>query len=112
MRLRRLMMNRGPGRSPAFRHPVSVVISVLAVIGVIVGTVLATMGGKPSAVSGSDAGLPTARPAPADTTGPVVPALGGNAEGGGRPIAIPVVRAVPRASAAAAGGGRPGSGPV
>jgi cell wall-associated NlpC family hydrolase len=90
-----------------------VVISVLAVIGIIVGAVLATVGGKPAAVTGISAGLPSARPAPADTTGPVVPVLGGSADGGGSPMAVPVASAAPMASAsAAASTGRARSVPV
>ena len=115
MRLRRLIMNGRPEGSPVRRHPVPVVISVLAVIGVIVGAVLATVGGGPSQANGSAAGdgLPTARPAPADTTGPVVPALGGNADGGGQPIAVPVADVAAIASASATtGAGRPRPAPV
>jgi cell wall-associated NlpC family hydrolase len=113
MRLRRLITNGRPEGSPVRRHPVSVVISVLAVIGVIVGAALAAVGGGPSPASGSAVGLPTARPAPADTTGLVVPALGGNAEGVGQPITVPVVGAAAMASASATTGtGRPRSAPV
>ena len=113
MRLRRLTTNGRPEGSPVRRHPVPVLISVLAVIGVIVGAVLATVGGGPSPASGSATGLPTAGPAPADTTGLVVPALGGNAEGVGQLITVPVVGAAVMASASATpGAGRPRSAPV
>ena len=115
MRLRRLITNGRPGGSPVRRHPVPVVISVLAVIGIIVGAVLATVGGRPSPASGAAAGdgLPTARPAPADTTGAVVPVLGGNADGGGQPIAVPVANVAAIASASATtGAGRPRPAPV
>ena len=113
MRLRRVITNGRPGGSPVRRHPVPVVISVLAVIGVIVGAVLVTVGGGTSPASGSAASLPTARPAPAGTTGPVVPALGGNADGGGQPIAVPVARAAAMASASATtGAGRSRPAPV
>ena len=115
MRLRRLITNGRPGGSPVRRHPVPVAISVLAVIGVIVGAVLAAVGGRPSPASGSAAGdgLPTARPAPADTTGAVVPVLGGNADGAGQPIAVPVANVAAIASASATtGAGRPRPAPV
>ena len=113
MRLRRLITNGRPEGSPVSSHPVVVVISVLAVIGVIVAAVLVTAGGRPSPVSGSAVGLPTARPAPADTTEPVVPALGGNAEGAGQPFAVPVATAAAMASTSAtAGAGRPRSAQV
>ena len=104
MRLRRLTTNGRPEGSPVRGHPVSVLVSVLAVIGVIVGAVLTAVGGGPPRTSGSAAGLPTARPAPADTTGLVVPALGGNAEGSGQPITVPVVGAAAMASASATTG--------
>ncbi len=105
-----LIANRGPQRSPVLRHPVPALISVLALIGVVVGAVLITMGGHPAAMSGT---RQPGRPAPADKTGPVVPLLGGNADGGGRPIAVPVASAGPRASASvAAGTGKTRSDPV
>ena len=79
------------------------------------GAVLATVGGRPSPASGSAAGdgLPTARPAAADTTGAVVPVLGGNADGGGLPIAVPVANVAAIASASATtAAGRPRPAPV
>jgi peptidoglycan DL-endopeptidase CwlO len=75
------------------------VISLLAVAGAATGAVLATVGGKPADVSGLPYGIPGTGPSPAQITGPVVPMLGGNAdgggyaEGGGKPIAVPVARA-------------------
>ena len=74
-------------------------ISLLAVAGAATGAVLATVGGKPADVSGLPYGIPGTGPSPAQITGPVVPMLGGNAdgggyaEGGGKPIAVPVARA-------------------
>ncbi len=113
MRLRRLVTNGRPEGPPVRRHPVLVVISVLAAIGVIVGAVLATAGGGPSPASGSAASPPTARPAPANTTGPVVPALGGTADGAGQPMAVPVANAAAMASASATtGAGRSRPAPV
>ncbi len=107
MRLRRLIMNGRPGGSPVSGHPLAVVISVLAVIAVIVGAVLVTAGGGPSTASGRAGGLPTARPAPADTTEPVVPALGGTADGDGQPFAVPVASAATMARISAATGTGP-----
>ena len=80
----------GPARS---RHLVPVVVSLLAVAGAATGAVLATVGGKPAEVSGLSPGIPATRPSPAKITGPVVPMLGGSADGGGRPISVPVARA-------------------
>ena len=62
-------------------------ISLLAVAGAATGAVLATVGGKPADVSGLPYGIPGTRPSPAQITGPVVPMLGGNADGGGKPRA-------------------------
>jgi cell wall-associated NlpC family hydrolase len=59
--------------------------------------VLATVGGKPAAVSGLTPGIPRTSPAP-KITGPVVPMLGGSPDGSGRPIQIPVARASAAAS--------------
>ncbi len=78
-------------------------VTLLAVAGVATGAVLAAVGGKPAGVSGLSAGIPSpgvprTSPAPANTIGPVVPMLGGNADGGGQPITVPVANA----SAAAA----------
>jgi peptidoglycan DL-endopeptidase CwlO len=109
MRLRRLITNGRPEGSPVRGHPVPVVISVPAVIGVILGAVLTTACGGPSPASSSAAALPTARPTPADTTGLVVPAL----DGTGEPIAVPVASAAAMASTSArADAGRPRPAPV
>ena len=60
---------------------------------------LATVGGKPAAgVSGLPHAIPGTGAAPAKITGPVVPMLGGNADGGGQPITVPVARASATAS--------------
>ena len=80
------------------RHLVPVVVSLLAVAGAATGAVLATVGGKPAGVSGLAHGIPSTRPAPATITGPVVPMLGRSAEGGGKPITVPVARASATAS--------------
>ena len=58
---------------------------------------LAGMDGKPAAVSGATRGDPRS-PAPASSTGPVVPMLGGSADGSGTPIMVPVARALAAAS--------------
>ena len=68
-------------------------VSVLVVAGTATGVVLASVGGKPAAVSAPTRGIPRESPAPATTIGPVVPMLGGSADGSGTPIAIPVARA-------------------
>ena len=86
------------GRSARPRHLVPVVISLLAVAGAATGAVLATVGGKPAGVAGLSRevppqGIPDTRPAPAKITGPVVPMLAGDADGGGKPITVPVARA-------------------
>ena len=86
------------GRSARPRHLLPVVISLLAVAGAATGAVLATAGGKPAGVTGlsrevPSQGIPRTRPAPAKITGPVVPMLGGNADGGGKPIMVPVAPA-------------------
>jgi peptidoglycan DL-endopeptidase CwlO len=75
-----------------------VLVSVLVVAGTAAGVVLATVGGKPAAVSAPARGIPRASPDPAKTIGPVVPMLGGSADGSGTPIAIPVARASAAAS--------------
>jgi peptidoglycan DL-endopeptidase CwlO len=72
---------------------VPIVITVLALAGATTGVVLATTGGKPAAVSGSAAPVPQSRPAPTRGTGAVVPMLGGNADGSGTPLAVPVAKA-------------------
>jgi cell wall-associated NlpC family hydrolase len=61
---------------------VPVAIGVVAVLGTVIGVVLATVGGQP-------AGVPVARPSvPARSSGPVVPLLGGVAQGSAS--AVPV----------------------
>jgi peptidoglycan DL-endopeptidase CwlO len=92
-RLWRWIASGVPGRSAWPRHLVPVVVSLLAVAGAATGAVLATVGGKPAGVSGLPHAIPGARAAPAKITGPVVPMLGGNADGGGKPITVPVARA-------------------
>jgi peptidoglycan DL-endopeptidase CwlO len=82
-----------------------VLISALLLAGTATGVVLATAGGKPPAVGAAGAvaqGIPRTSPAPAKTIGPVVPMLGGSADGNGTPIAVPVARAPASASTASA----------
>ena len=76
-------------------------VSVLAVAGTATGAVLATVGGKTAAAGAPSAGIPRTSPAPAMRTSsaPVVPMLGGNADGSGKPITVPVARASASASA-------------
>ncbi len=92
-RLWRRAAHAVPGSTPRPRRLVPVLISLLAVAGAATGVVLATVGGKPAGVNGLPHGIPSSRPAPATITGPVVPMLGGNADGSGRPIAVPVAKA-------------------
>jgi cell wall-associated NlpC family hydrolase len=80
---------------------VPVLFSALVVAGAAVGAVLATVGGgKPAAVSAPAQPISRASPAPAKTIGPVVPMLGGSADGSGTPLAVPVARAYATASTA------------
>ena len=97
-RLWRRVVSATPRRSARSGRLVPVVISLLAVAGTATGAVLAAVGGKPAGVSGLSqevppAGIPATGPAPAKIAGPVVPMLGGNADGGGKPIMVPVARA-------------------
>jgi cell wall-associated NlpC family hydrolase len=102
-RLWRRLMGGAPARP---RRLIPVVVSLLAVAGAATGALLATADGKPAGVSGLPSGVPGTRPVPAKITGPVVPMLGGNADGGGKPISVPVARASATANA------RTRSGPV
>jgi cell wall-associated NlpC family hydrolase len=75
------------------------VTSVLVVIGVIVAVVLATTGGNSAGMSGRKAASTNSSAAPAKSAGPVVPLLGGNTDGHGAPMVVPVARAAAAASA-------------
>ena len=68
-------------------------VSLLAVAGAATGAVLATVGGKPAGVGVLSPGIPQTRPAASTSAGPVVPMLGGNADGSGKPIGVPVAGA-------------------
>ena len=97
-RLWRRVASATPRPSARPGRLVPVVISLLAVAGTATGAVLAAVGGKPAGVNGLSqqvppTGIPATRPAPAKITGPVVPMLGGNADGGGKPIMVPVASA-------------------
>ena len=75
---------------------VPAVVLVVAMAGAAAGAVQATLGGKPAADSARGPAapvVPQTSPAPAQRTGPVVPMLGGKADGGGKPITVPVARA-------------------
>jgi cell wall-associated NlpC family hydrolase len=106
-RLWRRVWSATPGPPAKPRRLVPFLVSLVAVAGTATGAVLATVGGKPAELSGPSPGIPRTSPAPATITGPVVPMLGGNAEGSGKPIPVPVVRA----SAAANGSTSRGSAP-
>jgi len=97
-RLRRRLIGGGP---KARKRLVPVLISVLVVLAAAVGVVLATAGTTPP---GRKAAIPSSRPAPARTrsSGPVVPLLGENTEGRGKPMAVPVASASATANAKAA----------
>ncbi len=73
-------------------------VSLLAVAGAATGAVLATVGGKPAGMSSLSPGIPQTRPAPASSGAPVVPMLGGNVDGSGQPIGVPVASASAAAS--------------
>ncbi len=106
-RLWRRINSGGPmGGTSVPRRVILVVTSVLVVIGTAAGALLATTGGKPAnpgapvALSGPKTAvpaIPSTRPAAAKSAGSVVPLLGTNTEGHGKPIAVPV--ASTRASA-------------
>ena len=73
-------------------------VSVLVVAGTATGAVLATAGGKPAAAGAAASAVPRTSPAPSKITGPVVPMLGGSADGSGMPIPVPVAHASAKAS--------------
>jgi cell wall-associated NlpC family hydrolase len=107
-RLRRGAARDGQGGSARPRRLLPVLVSVLVVAGTAIGAVLATVGGKPAAAgapgsgiaaSGPARGMPRSSPAPARGLAPVVPMLGGNADGSGQPMPVPVARGSPAASA-------------
>jgi cell wall-associated NlpC family hydrolase len=91
------------------RRVLPAVVSVVAVVGAVTGTVLATVGGRPAGAdhpyaaptSAVDQGLPGAQPDPGASVRPVVPLLGVTADGRGRSIGVPVAGASsqPRAGA-------------
>ena len=98
-RLWRRVAHPAFGSSVKPRRLVPVLVSVLAVAGTATGAVLATVGGKPAAAGGPSVGVPRTSPAPAKSAAPVVPMLGGNADGSGKPITVPVARVSASASA-------------
>ncbi len=76
--------------------------------GAATGAVLATVaGGKPAGVNAQPHGIPSTRPAAATITGPVVPMLGGNADGSGKPIVVPVASAPATATSTSTRSARP-----
>jgi cell wall-associated NlpC family hydrolase len=100
-------MGGGSELTPARKRLLPVVISVLVVLGAVVGVVLATASAKPAAVGGPNSALPgsgTASALPGSGTaaatgsGPVVPLLGGDIDEGGKPMAVPVASASAAAS--------------
>jgi cell wall-associated NlpC family hydrolase len=80
------------------RRLVPVLISALVVGGTAIGAALATAGGKPAAVGGDASPALRTSPAPSKVAGPVVPMLGGSADGSSRPIPVPIARASAGAS--------------
>src|SRR5512142_1484060 len=98
----RRLRRRAVPSSAKPRHLVPVLVSAVVLAGTATGVVLATVGGKPAAAGPAAQPIPRARPAPAQTIGPVVPMLGGSADGSGTPITIPVARAPASASTAPA----------
>ena len=91
-------MGGGPEGTRARKRLVPVVISVLAVLGAVVGVVLASAGTKPAGVNGRNAAIANSRSAPTISRGPIVPLLGGNTDGRGKPMAVPVASASAAAS--------------
>ena len=77
--------------------------------GAAIGAVLATTGAKPSSAAGPSAVIPQTRPAPEASATPVVPMLGGSADGTGQPIPVLVARdsAAVRASTKSVPSARP-----
>ena len=107
-RLRRGAARYGQGGSARPRRLLPVLVSLLVVAGTAIGAVLATVSGKPAAAgapgsgiaaSGPARGVPRSSPAPARGRAPVVPMLGGNADGSGQPMPVPVARGSAAASA-------------
>ena len=96
---------QGPSARPGRLVPV--LVSVLAVAGAAIGAVLAT-GTRPPGAADPPGGIPRARPAAATATA-VVPMLGGNADGTGKPIPVPVA---PGQAAASPGTGSASPAPV
>jgi cell wall-associated NlpC family hydrolase len=98
-RLWRRLKRTAPESPARRRRLVPVAISLLALAGAATGVVLATTGGKPAAVNGRAPAVRQSRPAPSHSTSPVVPMLGGNADGSGKPLAVPVARVTAAATA-------------
>src|SRR6185437_948802 len=107
----RRLLGSVPEPAARRRRLVPVVISVLALAGATTGVVLAPVGGKPAGVTGLSAPVPRSSPAPTRSTGPVVPMLGGNADGSGTPLAVPVAptTATPSGSPSSGRGTTPAS---
>ena len=92
--VRRLWRRVAPdGSGPGRRRLVPVLVVAVALAGTVAGAVLAAAGGKPAEVSGPSAAVPSTRPAPPKSAAPVVPMLGGSADGSGKPMPVPVARA-------------------
>jgi len=94
----RRIIGGGPERVPVPRRLVSAVLSVLVAIAAIAAVVLAATSSSPAGVSGRNTAIPSSRPAAAKSSEPVVPLLGGNANNGGKPMAVPIASASAAAS--------------
>ena len=69
---------------------IPILVSVLAMGGIAAGVVLAATGGQPMGRAWQPPLVPSTRPAPADSTAPAIPLLGGNADVGRTvPVASP-----------------------
>ncbi|MGD0063268.1 MAG: NlpC/P60 family protein [Streptosporangiaceae bacterium] len=100
-RLRRLIIGGGPEHTSVSKRALFVAVSVLAVIGVTSGALLATAGGKSAALSRSSAtvaGLPSTMPTPAGSAVSALPSTRPT-PAGSAVSALPSTRPTPGRSA-------------
>ena len=87
-------------RRPESGLLIPILVSVLAMGGIAAGVVLAATGGQPMGGAWQPPVVPSTRPAPADSTAPAIPLLGGDTNLG---RAVPVASGTPTPSAGTAG---------